>query len=43
MQTQYITLARVIEEETEELGEKPLRHPPSGKWSTRKSVGIREW
>ena len=31
MQTQYITLARVIEEETEELGEKPLRHPPSGK------------
>ena len=26
-----ITLARVIEEETEELGEKPLRHLPSGK------------
>ena len=26
-----ITSARIIEEETEELGEKPLRHPPSGK------------
>ena len=26
-----ITLARVIEEEIEELGEKSLRHPPSGK------------
>ena len=26
-----ITPAHVIEEETEELGEKPLRHPPSGK------------
>ena len=30
MQTQ-ITLRRVIEEETEEVGEKPLHHPPSGK------------
>ena len=29
MQTQ-ITLRRVIEEETEELNEKPLRRPPSG-------------
>ena len=26
-----ITLARVIEKETKELGEKPLRCPPSGK------------
>ena len=26
-----ITPARVIEEETKELGEKPLRHPPSCK------------
>ena len=26
-----ITPRRVIEEETEELGEKPLRHPPNGK------------
>ena len=26
-----ITPARVIEEETEELGEKPLRYLPSGK------------
>ena len=26
-----ITSARIIEEETEELGEKPLRRPPSGK------------
>ena len=39
MQTQ-ITLRRVIEEEIEELGEKPLRHPPSGNRSTRQSVGI---
>ena len=30
MQTQ-ITLAHVIEEETEELGEKPLYRPPSDK------------
>ena len=30
----------VIEEETEELGEKPLRRLPSGNQSTRKSVGI---
>ena len=34
MQTQ-ITPRRVIEEETEELGEKPLHHPPSGNRSTR--------
>ena len=39
MQTQ-ITLRRVIEEEIEELGEKPLRRPPSGNQSTRQSVGI---
>ena len=39
MQT-HITSRRVIEEETEELGEKPLRHPPSGNRSTRQSVGI---
>ena len=39
MQTQ-ITLRRVIEEETEELGEKPLRRPLSGNQSTRQSVGI---
>ena len=26
-----ITLAHVIEEETEKLGEKPLHRPPSGK------------
>ena len=26
-----ITSARVIEEKTKELGEKPLRRPPSGK------------
>ena len=25
------TPARIIEEETKEFGEKPLRHPPSGK------------
>ena len=30
MQTQ-ITPRRVIEEETKELGEKPIRRPPSGK------------
>ena len=30
----------VIEEETEVLGVKPLRHPPSGNQSTRQSVGI---
>ena len=34
MQTQ-ITRRCVIEEETEELDEKPLRHPPSGNRSTR--------
>ena len=39
MQTQ-ITLRRVIEEETEELSEKPLRRPPSGNRSTRQSVRI---
>ena len=39
MQTQ-ITSRRVIEEETEELGEKPLRGPPSGNRSTSQSVGI---
>ena len=39
MQTQ-ITRQYVIEEETEELGEKPLRCPPSGNRSTRQSVGI---
>ena len=41
MQTQ-ITPRRVIEEETEELGEKPLRRPPSSNRSTRQSVGIHE-
>ena len=30
----------VIEEETEVLGVKSLRHPPSGNQSTRQSVGI---
>ena len=35
-----ITRRCVIEEETEELGEKPLRSPPSGNQSTRQSVGI---
>ena len=30
----------VIEEETEELGEKPLRRPPNNNQSTRQSVGI---
>ena len=39
MQTQ-ITSRRVIEEETEELGEKPLRRPLSGNRSTSQSVGI---
>ena len=39
MQTQ-ITSRRVIEEETEELDEKPLHPPPSGNRSTRQSVGI---
>ena len=32
----------VIEEETEVLGVKPLRRPPSGNRSTRQSVGIHE-
>ena len=35
-----ITRRCVIEEETEELGEKPLRRLPSGNRSTRQSVGI---
>ena len=39
MQTQ-ITRRCVIEEETKELGKKPLRRPPSGNRSTRQSVGI---
>ena len=39
MQTQ-ITPKRVIEEEIEELGEKPLRRPPNGNQSTRQSVRI---
>ena len=39
MQTQD-TRRCVIEEETEELREKPLRHPPSDNRSTRQSVGI---
>ena len=39
MQTQ-ITRRCVIEEETEELGKKPLRRPPSGNRSTRQLVGI---
>ena len=39
MQTQ-ITPRRVIEEETEEQGEKPLRRSPNGNRSTRQSVGI---
>ena len=39
MQTQ-ITPKRVIERETEELDEKPLRRPPSGNRSTEQSVGI---
>ena len=41
MQTQ-ITRRCVIEEETEELSEKPLRRPPSSNQSTRQSVGIHE-
>ena len=39
MQTQ-ITRQCVIEEETEELGEKPLRCPSSGNRFTRQSVEI---
>ena len=35
-----ITRRCVIEEEIEELGEKPLRYPPSGNRSIRQSVGI---
>ena len=41
MQTQIICRC-VIEEETEEFGEKPLRRPPSGNRSTRQSVVIHE-
>ena len=39
MQT-HITHRCVIEEETEKLGKKPLRRPPSGNRSTRQSVEI---
>ena len=39
MQTQ-ITRKCVIEEETEEFGENPLRRPPRGNQSTRQLVGI---
>ena len=39
MQTQ-ITPRRVIEEEIEELGKKPLRRPLSDNRFTRQSVGI---
>ena len=39
MQTQ-ITHRCVIEEETEELDEKPLHHPLSGNRSTRQPIGI---
>ena len=39
MQTQ-ITRRCVIKEETEELGEKPLRRPPRGNRSIRQSVEI---
>ena len=39
MQTQ-ITCRCVIEEETEEFGEKPLYCPLSGNRSTRQLVGI---
>ena len=39
MQTQ-ITRRCVIEEETKEFGEKPLRRPPSGNLSTKQSIGI---
>ena len=39
MQTQ-ITRQCVIEEETEELGEKPLHRTPRGNRSIRQSIGI---
>ena len=39
MQTQ-ITPICVVEEKTEELGEKSLCRPPSSNRSTRQSVGI---
>ena len=35
-----ITRRCVIEEETEELGKKPLRRPSSGNRSTKQSVRI---
>ena len=35
-----ITPRCVIEEETKDLGEKPLRRPPSDNRSTRQLVGI---
>ena len=35
-----MTCRCVIEEETEELGKKPLRHPSIGNQSIRQSVGI---
>ena len=42
MQAQ-ITLRHVIEEETEELGEKPLHRPPRENQSTKQSIGIQGW
>ena len=36
----HITCRCVIEEETKELGKKPLHHPPSGNQSTRQLVEI---
>ena len=37
-----ITRRCVIEEETEELGEKPLCHPPCSNRSIKQSIGIHE-
>ena len=37
-----ITRRCVIEEETKELGKKPLCHPPCSNRSTRQSIGIHE-
>ena len=42
MQTQDNTRQCVIEEETEVLGVKPLRYPPSSNRFTKQSVGIHE-
>ena len=42
MQTQDNTRQCVIEGETEVLGVKTLRYPPSGNRSIRQSVGIHE-